>query len=186
MTKVTLLGDSIRLLGYGTKVPELLGEEYSVFQPFGNCRFAKYTLRLIFELDKEISGSDIIHWNNGLWDVSDLFGDGVFTDIDEYVALMVRIAKLLKQRGKIVIFATTTPIIPGYPYQDNERIKAYNNAVVPELEKLGIIINDLYPVVEKDINKYIRSDDMIHLSDEGIDVCAKKVAAVIREYAAKL
>ena len=30
MKKVTLLGDSIRQIGYGTKVPELLGEEYEV------------------------------------------------------------------------------------------------------------------------------------------------------------
>lgn len=27
MKKVTLLGDSIRLIGYATKVPELLGED---------------------------------------------------------------------------------------------------------------------------------------------------------------
>lgn len=186
MIKVTLLGDSIRLLGYGTKVPELLGEEYSVFQPVGNCRFAKYTLRLLFELDSEIKGSDIIHWNNGLWDVSDLFGDGVFTPIDEYVPLMIRIAKLLKQRAKTVIFATTTPVVPGYPYQDNERIKAYNSAIVPELIKMGIVINDLYPVVESDIEKYIRKDDMIHLSDDGIDICAKKVADIIKKCAKKI
>ena len=32
MTKVTLLGDSIRM-GYGKLVPDMLGEEYEVFQP---------------------------------------------------------------------------------------------------------------------------------------------------------
>ena len=47
--KVTLLGDSIRLIGYGLKVPELLGEEFEVFQPGDNCRFAKYTLRGLFD-----------------------------------------------------------------------------------------------------------------------------------------
>ena len=30
MKKVTLLGDSIRQIGYGTKVPEMLGDEYEV------------------------------------------------------------------------------------------------------------------------------------------------------------
>jgi hypothetical protein len=30
MKKVVLLGDSIRLIGYGLKVPELLGDEYEV------------------------------------------------------------------------------------------------------------------------------------------------------------
>ena len=77
MKKVALLGDSIRLLGYGTKVPELLGEEYEVFQPEDNCRFVKYTLRMLFELREQIQDSDIIHWNNGLWDTSTgLFDDG--------------------------------------------------------------------------------------------------------------
>ena len=28
MKKIVLLGDSIRLIGYGTKVPEMLGENY--------------------------------------------------------------------------------------------------------------------------------------------------------------
>ena len=54
MKKVTLLGDSIRQIGYGTKVPELLGDEYQVFQPEDNCRFVKYTLRMLFDLKTEI------------------------------------------------------------------------------------------------------------------------------------
>jgi len=33
MIKVTLLGDSIRMIGYGLKVPNLLGENFEVFQP---------------------------------------------------------------------------------------------------------------------------------------------------------
>ena len=47
--KITLLGDSIRMIGYGTKVPGLLGDEFTVYQPDDNCRFAKYTLRGLFE-----------------------------------------------------------------------------------------------------------------------------------------
>lgn len=43
--KVALLGDSIRLIGYGQIVPQMLGENYEVFQTEDNCRFAKYTLR---------------------------------------------------------------------------------------------------------------------------------------------
>ena len=76
MKKVTLLGDSIRLIGYGTRVPELLCNEYEVFQPDDNCRFAKYTLRMLFDYKEQIKGSDVIHWNNGLWDiVSGMFDD---------------------------------------------------------------------------------------------------------------
>ena len=38
--KVTLLGDSIRLIGYGKEVEKLLGDEFEVFQPEDNCRFS--------------------------------------------------------------------------------------------------------------------------------------------------
>ena len=77
MKKVTLLGDSIRLLGYGAKVAEMLGDEYEVFQPEDNCRYVKYTLRMLFDFKAQIEGSDVIHWNNGLWDTSTgLFDDG--------------------------------------------------------------------------------------------------------------
>lgn len=74
--KVSLLGDSIRRIGYGPVMPELLGDNYEVFQPDDNCRFAKYTLRGLFEWWADMEGSDIIHWNNGLWNICDLFGDG--------------------------------------------------------------------------------------------------------------
>ncbi|MCI6734265.1 MAG: hypothetical protein MR437_04210, partial [Clostridiales bacterium] len=74
MKKVTLLGDSIRQIGYGKTVAEELRKEgIEVFQPEENCRFSKYTLRMLFDYKEQIAGSDVIHWNNGLWDVSDLF-----------------------------------------------------------------------------------------------------------------
>ena len=181
MKKVTLLGDSIRQIGYGTKVPEMLGGEYEIFQPEENCRFAKYTLRMIFDFRTEIEGSDVIHWNNGLWDIpTGLFSDGEpFTDLEEYVKTMLRVAKELKRLGKRVIFATTTPVNPEHIYNDNNVIKAYNDAIVPKLQELGIAINDLYSIVAKDIDKYI-CEDKIHLSAEGIEVCAKQVVEAIK------
>ncbi len=179
MKKITLLGDSIRM-GYGKRVEELLKDEFEIYQPEDNCRFSKYTLRgVLYEWSKQIEGSDIIHWNNGLWDMCD-FGEGVFTSKEEYANNMTRIAKLLKEKGKRVIFATTTPIREGNPYDDNRRIVDYNNFIVPILSEMGIIINDLHSVVVPDINKYIREDDKIHLTDEGVEICAKKVIETIK------
>ena len=57
MKKVVLLGDSIRLIGYGTKVPEMLGDDYQVWQSEDNCRFAKYTLRCLFDWRDDIAYS---------------------------------------------------------------------------------------------------------------------------------
>ena len=182
MKKVTLLGDSIRQIGYGTVVPQMLGEEYTVWQPTENCRFSKYTLRMLFDYKADIEGSDIIHWNNGLWDISTrLFDDGMaFTSEEEYVTNMLRIATLLKKMGKRIIFATTTPCHPENEYNDNAVIAHYNEIIVPKLQEMGIEINDLNAVVSQDILKYIREDDKIHLTDAGIEVCAKQVVKAIK------
>ena len=186
MKKVVLLGDSIRLIGYGRKVPEMLGDEYTVWQSEDNCRFVKYTLRMLFEWRDNIKDADIIHWNNGLWDVCKLFGDGHFSDKDEYVECMCRVAKILLSRHDKVIFATTTPVTEQNPHNRNEDIIAFNEALVPRLKELGVIINDLHALVYSDIDAYIRKDDNIHLTEEGIKVCAEQVARVIRETAATL
>ena len=179
MKKIVLLGDSIRQIGYGTKLPEIIGEQFTVWQPKENCRFSKHTLRgVMCEWSKDIEGSDIIHWNNGLWDVLD-YGYGVFTPIDEYVSNMVRIAEILKKKSNKVIFATITPVTDKYKHTNVETIKYYNRVIVPELEKRGIIINDLFSLVYPNIDTYIKKDDNIHLTEEGINACANRVKDVI-------
>lgn len=184
--KVTLLGDSIRQIGYGMLVPELLKNEFEIWQPEDNCRFVKYTLRGMWDWEESMKGSSIIHWNNGLWDVCSLFGDGHFTPVEEYVENMCRVAKILLDRHDKVIFATTTPVTEQNPHNKNDDIIAYNAAVVPTLRELGVIINDLHSLIYPDIDAYIRKDDNIHLTDEGIKVCAEQVARVIRETAATI
>lgn len=173
--KVSLLGDSIRQIGYGKRVEELLGKDVEVFQPEENCRFAKYTLRMLFDYQEQLQGSDIIHWNNGLWDVCDLFEDGNFSPLEEYVETMLRIAKILKSIAPVVIFATTTPVRTTHLYNRNSDIEIYNRAIVPELQKMGIIVNDLHATVSSDIDGFIREDDKIHLTERGIEVCAEQV-----------
>lgn len=180
MKKVVLLGDSIRLIGYGTRVAELLKDEYEVWQPEDNCRYAQYTLRGLFEWAEGIENADIIHWNNGMWDVSDLYGDGPFTPIDRYEELMLRLCRLLKKRCTKLIFATTTPVYEPYAYQDNARIRQYNERIVPLLKKEGCIINDLYTTVFRDIPGNIREDDRLHLTPLGIERTAAQVVEAIK------
>ena len=185
MKKVVLLGDSIRLFGYGTPVEEALKGEFEVWQPTDNCRFAHYTLRGLFDWRNEIEGADIIHWNNGLWDICELFGDGPFTPKDQFVEEMVRLAKIMKKRAKTVIFATMTPVRKENIYNKNEVIAEYNDAVVPRLRELGVEINDLYTPIIADVERYI-SQDLIHLSDEGIRLCSGMVESAIRKAAETL
>ena len=176
--KIVLLGDSIRLIGYGTKINEFLPSDCDLWQPEDNCRYSFYTLLMLKLGAEKMQGADVIHWNNGLWDTCDRFGEGYFVDIDTYVDTMKRIARILLTYGKSVIFATTTPVKEPHDNQTNERIREYNAAVVPELIKMGIEINDLYSLIEPHIEEYI-CDDRCHLSEIGMTVCAERVANVI-------
>lgn len=186
MIKVTLIGDSIRQSGYGKAVPRLLGEGFEVFQPSDNCRFAKYTLRGLFDWEKDMQGSKIVHFNCGLWDVCNILGDGkLFTSDEEYVDNMLRIADVLLGRYEKVIFATTTPVSLKNIYNKNEDIKRFNDILVPKLLEKGVIINDLYATVITDLDRFI-CNDTIHLSEEGIDVCSKQVADIILDAAKEL
>ncbi len=182
MIKVTLLGDSIRMIGYGKYVPDLLGDTFEVYQPDENCRFAKYTLRGLFQWREQMAGSRIVHWNNGLWDICNLFGDGPFSSEQEYCSNMLRIAEILQKKYEKVIFATTTPVTEKNVYSKNSIIERYNEIIVSLLEQRGIIINDLHSLVATDIDRYIR-DDNIHLTEEGARLCAKQVAEVIKSVA---
>ena len=183
MKKVILLGDSIRL-SYGNRVRELLGEGYTVWQPEDNCRFAAYTLRMLFEYKAQLEGADVIHFNCGLWDMCDLFGDGPFTPPEVYVEQMVRIAKILKTYapGGAVIFAATTPPSPKMWGHDLNRVRAYNAAAMAALEPLGVLFDDLFTPVAEDIDRMI-SEDFLHASPYGVEILANRVADCIKKNA---
>ncbi len=182
MKKVVLLGDSIRLIGYGPFVPELLGEDFTVWQPEDNCRFASYTLRMLCDHKNDMEGADIIHWNNGLWDVCDLFGDGAFTPIDTYVEQLTRIATILKTYAPTVIFATTTVPAPAMWGHSRDRIAAYNEAAIAALRPMGILINDIFPLVDGHTDTMI-CEDLLHLTEDASRIIARQVADTIRRAA---
>ena len=180
--KIVLLGDSIRLWGYGPIVEQTLKDEYEIFQPEDNCRFVKYTLRMIFDLHKQIKDADVIHFNCGHWDVTDLFGDGeLFSTDEEYAANLKRIITQLKKITPNVIFATTTPVCPDYPYNKCENIERFNRIATETLAPYGVVINDLYTPVAENYKLYL-SDDGIHLSEQGSRLCATLTVDAIKNF----
>ena len=178
MKKIILLGDSIRL-SYGNRVRELLGSDYTVWQPEDNCRFAAYTLRMLYDYREQLKEADVIHFNCGLWDMCDLFGDGPFTPLEVYVEQMVRIAKILKTYAPVVIFAATTPPSPKMWGHDLDRVRAYNAAAMAALEPLGVLFDDLFTPVAEDIDRMI-SEDFLHASPYGVEILANRVADCIK------
>ena len=68
------------------------------------------------------------------------------------------------------------------PYTHNDKIQRFNEIIVPKLQELGVKINDLHSVVAEDIHGNIKDCDKIHLSEKGIDLCAKAVVKAIKEF----
>jgi lysophospholipase L1-like esterase len=168
-------------MGYGPKVPALLGDGYDVWQPPENGRYCVFTLHcLSYEWRDGLRATDVIHWNNGLWDVKFLADGMQFIPLDVYVRTMLRIADVLQKNAKKVIFATTTPVNPAHTTIFNADIERYNGAVVPVLREKGVLISDLYSLMAADIDRFIRKDDNIHLTEDGAAVCAAAVADAIR------
>lgn len=181
--KVVLLGDSIRLIGYGPKISALLGETCEVWQPADNGRYSAYTLHAIMHYwQNDIRDADVIHWNNGLWDIQIGTDGQQLALLDDYLRTMSRIADILLRNTKTLIFATTTPVTAVHPDIRNADIDRYNAALVPILSGKGVVIDDLHALVAADIDRFVRKDDNIHLTEDGNTVCAEAVADMIRRF----
>lgn len=152
MKKVFLIGDSIRYgappnsPGYGVCVKQKLEGIAEVYAPDDNCRFVQYTLRHVHEWASQLEKDkiDVVHWNNGLWDVVRMFWDDPLTPIDVYVLMLERTYKRLKMLfpNARIIFATSTSVIEEWGYEDfmryNSEIEQYNAAAVAKMEELGV------------------------------------------------
>ena len=189
MKKVMLIGDSIRMMTE-ERVREMLGNEYDVWSPEDNCRYTAITLNELRNYFTHCPDPEIIHWNNGLWDTAIVYDDdGNFTPLDVYVENLRRILKQLKKTGAKIIFATTTPTHPKKEIRYsptlachfNSDIEKYNEKAVELMKSEGVIINDLFPILKRDIDRYIRQDDMIHPTDDGIEVISEQIVAKILE-----
>ncbi|MBR4868528.1 MAG: SGNH/GDSL hydrolase family protein [Clostridia bacterium] len=177
MKKILLLGDSIRM-NYAPYVYRKLSDRAEIVTPEENCRFAKYTLHELPGWLKQFGKPDIVHWNNGLWDAHHFDGVVALTPVEDYVKDLERILLLLQQTGAKIVFATCTPARPENPEWDNQEIRSYNEAAVKLMEQYGIRVNHLYPTVDGHEAEFI-SDDLIHLTREGIQKVGQQVVDVL-------
>ena len=186
MKKIILIGDSIRM-GYDKYVKEALSEVAEVYYPDENCRFAEYVLRYAHTWKSELGwpeDADLVHWNAGLWDALELFGDEPLSTLDYYENAIARIDKRLRMlfpKAKIV-FATSTAVIeemakPEF-FRHNETIKKYNEAAIRALSNTGTVINDLWDISAAAPRSY-HSDWVHYYTDEGTQLIGSRVLSVI-------
>ena len=186
MEKIFLIGDSIRFgatgsPGYGVYVKKKLEGKAEVYAPNENCQFAQYTQRWL-QMWAECGPReeiDVVHWNNGLWDVLRLLGDGPFTEINYYGETLKRIYNTIRKlfpKAK-VIFALSTSVKEDWANPDfiryNSDIELYNKKAAEVLTPLGVTVNDLYTVTES-FSDDMRSD-WVHFGEKASEILADKV-----------
>ncbi|MDD4366073.1 MAG: SGNH/GDSL hydrolase family protein [Eubacteriales bacterium] len=204
---VLLIGDSIRL-GYQQRVQNILGDVANVIGPNENCRFTKYSLWGISAWIKELGNPkiDLIHWNNGIWDLHRVTSDGFnFSSIDEYICDNERLCIEMQRYCNNLVWATTIPggraldkLFLGYTHNSssrfdnqelflcapqhewNDNVMKYNEAATKILCTRGVVINDLFSILLPDLDNNI-SDDGIHPTELGNEKLAMQVAQIIRQ-----
>lgn len=191
MKRVLLLGDSIRM-GYQAYVREQLAGEYEVvYDEMDNGRFAAYTLWHATQMFRRFGSFDLVHWNNGYWDMNtEAPMPGPLHPLEEYLHYLRRIIGLVRETGAKLIFATTTPILdrdkPGYRADtafpigyDNAWVAQYNDAAKLLMAQERVPVNDLYSLCMQDPECY-KCPDMLHLTEAGYRACAAQVADHVR------
>lgn len=187
---VYLLGDSIRFgatgktdrsPGYEPFVRAWLQSQARVYGPPENCRFTVYTLRYLHQWARDIppEAVDVVHWNNGLWDVARFFGDEPLVPLEVYCGMLRRICgriRMLFPRARVV-FALSTPVVeaeaPAGMARRNGDIRRYNAAAAGVMAELGVEIDDLYTVAEAFGGRH--RADWVHFDREGCRLLARAV-----------
>ena len=191
MKKVLLLGDSIRM-GYDEIVQDLLKDECEVYFSKDNGRFTVYTLEQAIQMYKAHEHFDIVHWNNGYWDMDIESPTGEpLIPLEDYMRFLRRIIRTLRSYGAQIIFATTTPIFDNGSATDaqtgvnlrfqDEWVQRYNAAARIVMEEENVPINDLYRFCLQG-EGYYKCADRLHLTPEGYQKCAEQVCEHIRKY----
>ena len=186
MKKIVLFGDSIRM-GYDKYVKEALTGVAEVYYPTENCRYAVNLLRFAHDWKKQgewPDDVDLVHWNAGLWDALELFGDEPLTTKEFYSQVALRIHKRLRMlfpKAKIV-FATSTAVIEARCNPDfrrhNSTLEEYNETAINALSETDSLVNDLYALTKNCPDSY-HSDGVHFYTDEGTALVGGRVLSVI-------
>ena len=197
LPNVLILGDSISI-GYTLQVRHLLQGKANVYRPMSrdgkrriNCNG---TIVGAKNVDSWLAAEphwDVIHFNWGLHDLKHVKTPGTNTlsnnpkdptqaTLEEYSANLQVIVEKLKATDAKLIFATTTPVVPGTldPLRIPETVVRYNEAAIKVMEANQVSVNDLYAFILPHLAEW-QLPKNCHFQPQGSDELAKQVAQSI-------
>ncbi len=178
LPRVLLVGDSIARGYFGVVEEALDGKancaRYATSKFMGD-RFYLAELEILLNTYK----FDVIHINNGL------HGFG-YTE-EQYKESFPELLETLRKHanGATLIWATTTPVrkseaLSQFDGQRTERVKERNRIAIAFMSKHGILVNNLYGLVEQHPEFY--GNDGTHFNNEGMAAQGKQVADIVLQY----
>jgi acyl-CoA thioesterase-1 len=189
LPNVLIIGDSISI-GYAGLVRARLQGKANVIHNPGNAQGTTWGLANLQEWLGDTKW-DVIHFNWGLHDLKHVTEAGTSensndpndpqqADLATYAANMEILVKQLKATGAKLIFSTTTPYPDGVkPYRLPEDAAKYNAAALEIMKANNIQVNDLYSLVSPKLET-LQKPRNVHFKQEGSEVLAEQVAAVIQ------
>ena len=198
LPNVLILGDSISI-GYTREVRKLLAGKANVYRPMGpngkrpaNC---SGTTAGVKQIDQWLKGTkwDVIHFNWGLHDMKHVKEPGadatsnspdspVQATVEKYVENLDAIVGKLKATQARLIFATTTPVVPGTtnPLREPDAPATYNAAALKIMQANSITVNDLFGYCQPHLEEW-QLPKNVHFKPVGSAALARKVAAEIEK-----
>ena len=211
MKNLLLLGDSIRM-GYDSFVQEKLAGRMNVYFAEDNGRFAQYTLRTLSDWKGKLSlpEIDVVHWNNGLWDVLHMnansagsdgeaegetispsnvsqeyrFDKDPLTPPDMYRYMIGRVLTRIRQLfpNATVIFATTTPVI-----EEQASWSYRSNAEIETYNQIAREVLTPRGVLINELGDFATKEcaalhrDWVHYNDEGSGKLADEIISFLEQ-----
>jgi len=183
---IVLIGDSIRM-GYQVKVREQLAGLASVWGPEENGGNSENVLAHLEQW--AISRcADVVHINCGLHDIKREFDQGTAAvPLSAYTKNVRAILTRLQAGTEAnVVWALTTPVNQEWHHRHKpfDRLEtdvvAYNTAASEICRELGVVVDDLFSVVNTAGRDNVLRQDGIHFKPEGYDLLGERVADCIR------
>ena len=181
---VVLIGDSIRM-GYQDHVASQLAGRAEIWVPKENGGDSRNVLA---HLDQWAFSRqpDLVHVNCGLHDLKRAFGAKSSVPLDEYEGNVRQILqKLQRELNGAVVWATTTPVDENWHHQNKgfDRLEAdvaaYNAAARAVAEDIGVPIDDLFAVVEREGKARLLTQDGVHFTEVGSQLLGRVVAECV-------
>ena len=181
---VVLIGDSIRM-GYQDQVVNQLAGRAEVWAPKENGGDSRNVLA---HLDQWVFARqpDVVHVNCGLHDLKRAFGAESAVPLAEYEGNVRQILqRLQRELNGAVVWATTTPVEETWHHQNKgfdrleADVEAYNAAARAVAVDLGVPIDDLFAVVEREGKARLLTQDGVHFTEEGSQLLGRTVAECV-------